>query len=90
MYKHLVFKNDLLHSPNQLPISSATTEIEYIYLQSFEGCNFHGFHGQLIIHKVFIFEISLAKLWLASVGEQDMHKWLLCKGCKFQLLQLLR
>ena len=42
-----------------------------VYIQIFEGCNFQGFHGQLAIHKIFILEILLAKLWLALIGEQD-------------------
>ena len=32
-----------------------------IHIQTFVGCNYHGFYGQLVI-----FEISLATFWLAS------------------------
>ena len=38
---------------------------------------FHGFRGQLVICKLLIFEISLTKNWLASIGEQDMYEQLL-------------
>ena len=42
-----------------------------VYVQIFEACNYRGFHGQLAIRKIFILEILLAKLWLASIREQD-------------------
>ena len=47
-----------------------------IYAQIFEGCNFPAFCSQLAIHKIFIFKISLARLWLASTREQDTHEWI--------------
>ena len=39
-----------------------------VYVQIFEGCNFRDCHGQLAVHEIFILEISLAKLWLASIA----------------------
>ena len=37
------------------------------YMKIFEGYN--PFHGQLVICKIFLLKILLAKLWLASIGE---------------------
>ena len=42
----------------------------------FEGCNFQSFRGQLAISEIFILKISLAKLLLASIREQDTCEWL--------------
>ena len=44
----------------------------YHILTNFERCNFCGFHGQLAIC---ILKISLAKIWLVVVGEQDTSEW---------------
>ena len=30
-----------------------------VYVQSFRGCNFQGFHGRLAINEIFILKISL-------------------------------
>ena len=47
------------------------------YVQIFKGCNFRGFHGQLAFREIFIFKISLAKLWLLCVllirNEHEIH-----------------
>ena len=41
-----------------------------------ERCNFNGFYSQLVICKIFILKITLAKFWLASIGEQDTYEQL--------------
>ena len=53
-----------LSQANMLSVTTWGT----VYVQIFEGCNFGGFCSQLAIHEIFILEISLAKLWLASIG----------------------
>ena len=63
----------LLLFPHSLCFTIQSQVLHTVYIQIFEGCNFQGFCGRLGIRKIFILEISLAKIWLASIGEQDMR-----------------
>ena len=48
-------------------VLSALVRDEYVT----DYCILTNFHSQLAIRKIFILKISLAKLWLASIREQD-------------------
>ena len=57
----------------------ASTEDTIYVCTKFQGMLFYDFGGQLVVHKIFILEISLAKLRLPSIGEQDTCEQL-CLG----------